>query len=192
MHKLNFILIATVGCSFLTSLSHGQDATVLLPAPATKLESLETNVGIVIIKASTEIGVLSVNTGVVSVKCREVTDETGRKERGIAVEIGQKGQLKDRMLIDNDELNPLLNGLGYLNKLETSVTSLNAFDAVYTTKGGFRIAALGNRRTGSIQFAVRDARLSLSPVLLSRQEMTQFCVYMDQAKKQLDLLGQKQ
>jgi len=193
MRKLHFIFIATVGCSLLMSPARGQDATAPLLVPATRLESFETNVGVVIIKATTEIGTVSVNSGVVSVKCREITDaDSGHKERGIAIEIIERGQSKERMLIDNEEVGPLLKGMDYLTKLDASVTPLNVFDAAYTTKGGFRIAVLGNRRTGSIQFTARDDRVIMAPVVFSRQEMTQFCSLMDQAKKQLDSLGQKQ
>ncbi len=189
------IFIAVVAGSLLPNASRAQDTNAAAPflIPATKLESFETNIGIVVIKATTEVGTVSANTGSVSIKCRENTDTgSGRKESGIAIEIFQRGQGKDRILIDYDELNPLLKGLDYLTKLDPSVSSLDTFDAGYNTKGGFRIAALGNRRTGSIQFAVRDIRINMSPVLFSRQEMNLFSSLMDQAKKQLDALGQKQ
>jgi len=59
-----------------------------------------------------------------------------------AVEIGRQGQFKDMMLIDYDELASPLNAIDYLSKLDVSVSSLNSFDAAYTTKGGFRPAQL--------------------------------------------------
>jgi hypothetical protein len=68
------------------------------------------------------------------------------------------------------------------------MTPLNSFDASYTTKGGFRVAALGSRRTGVIQFSVRDARVSMTPLIFSRQELTQFGTLVDQAKATLDSL----
>jgi hypothetical protein len=130
-----------------------------------------------------------VNAGVVSVKAKEFTDSgTGRKEQGVAVEITQKGQFKETMLIDYDELTSLLNNIEYLSKLDVSVTALNAFDAAYTTKGSFRIVALGTKRTGLVQFGVRNARTGAAPVLLSRDEMTRLWSFIDQAKKQLDAL----
>jgi len=184
-----------MSCSLLASVARGQETlttTAVLPPPATKLESVETNVGTVLIKGASEIGSVSANTGVVSVKCRVITDTTtGREERGLAIDIGEKG-LKDRMLMDYDEIAPLLKALDYLNKVDASATPLNAFDAVYTTKGGFRIAAMGARRTGSIQFSLRDARVSMAPVQFSRDEMNRFWTLVEQAKKQLDTLGKKQ
>ena len=76
---------------------------------------------------------------------------TGHKERGLAIEIVEKGQLKDRILIDDDEVAPLLKGIDYLSKMDSSVTPLNSFDAAFTTRGGLRLAAQGTRQEGPIQ-----------------------------------------
>ena len=171
-------LVAVVGCSLLAGVSRARETNVILFAPATRLEAFET---------------VSANAGLISVKCRENTDTSnGHKERGLAIEITQSGQRKDRMLIDYDELAPLLKGLDYLSKLDPTISSLDSFDAGYNTKGGFRVAALGNRRSGSVQFAVRDIRQDLGPVLLSRQDMGRFYTLVEEAKKQLDALDQKQ
>jgi hypothetical protein len=157
--------------------------------PATKLESIETNIGVVIIKAGSEMGSVAVNTGAVSVRAREVTDSsTGHKEQGLAIDVTPKGQPKDTMLIDYDEIAALVSGIDSLSKLNLSVTALNAFDAAYTTRGGFRISALGIKRTGAIQFSFREARVGSPPVLLSRDEMFRFLVLINQAKSTLDSL----
>jgi hypothetical protein len=189
MHRLKFVFILAVGCFLLNNLSRAQDTNVYPLAPATKLEALEMSIGTIIFKASTEMGVVSVNTGIVSVKAKESTDmSSGLKELGVAIDIRREGGFRELMLIDYDELGPLLSNIDYLSKLDFSVTALNAFDAAHTTKGGFRIAALGTRSTGLIQFGVRNARTSAIPVLFSRQNMTQFWTLIDQAKKQLDAL----
>jgi hypothetical protein len=153
------------------------------------LEAVQTNVGTLILKGTTDVGEVSVSTGIVVVKAKEFTDlSTGRKEQGVAVDIARKDLFKQTMLIDYDELSHLLESIEYLSKLDVSVTALNAFDAAYTTQGGFRIAALGTKRTGRIQFAVRDCRTTAVPVILSREEMTRLWSFIDQAKKQLDAL----
>ena len=176
-----------MGCSFLGNSSRAQDLSNYPLAPATRLEALGTNIGILIIKGSTDV-----NAGVVSIKAKEFTDSgTGRKEQGVAVDITMKGQPKETMLIDYDELTPLLNNIDYISKVDVSVTALNTFDAAYTTRGGFRIVALGTRRTGLVQFGVRNARTGTAPVLLSREEMTRLWGFIDQAKKQLDALSSR-
>jgi len=155
--------------------------------PATKLESFDTNISTVVIKATTQVGSLSVNSGIVSVRCREVTDASnGHKEQGIAIAIAQTGQDKDKLLIDYDEIHSLLSAIDYLNRLDFSVTPLNAFDATFTTKGGFQMAAVGAQRTSAIYFSVRDVRTTLAPVMFSRDEVSRFRALIDQAKTKLD------
>jgi hypothetical protein len=92
------------------------------------------------------------------------------------------------MLIDYDELDSLLDGLEYLGTLDWSVTPLPGFDAVYTTKGGFRAAAFGSRRTGSIEFAVRSIRVRTVPLVLTRDQLSQVRSLVQQGKAKLDSL----
>ena len=178
MRTLTLILSAVLGCSFLGHPAQAQVATTLVvaptPAPATKLEAFETNISTVIIKGTTEIGTISVNAGVVSVRCREITDTgSGHKEQGIALEFLLRDQPKDTLLIDYDEIASLSTAVDYLNKLDFSVTPLNFFDATYTTKGGFRVTAFGLRRSSTVQFSVRDARanMNMAPIALSLQDL---------------------
>ena len=90
--------------------------------------------------------------------------------------------------IDYDEISQLVNAINYITKLEVTVTPLNSFDAAYTTKGGFRIAALGTRRSGTVQFGVRDARIGGTPVVFSRDDMSRLSALIDQGKATLDSL----
>ena len=187
---LSLEVTLVIGVVGMTGSVLAQDATAPLLLPATKLESFETNVGILIIKGTTEVGSVSGTGGDVTVKCREVSDAaTGRKERGVALEIIEQGQLKDRLLIDYDELEPLLKGVDTLSKIDSSVTSLDSFDAAFTTRGGLRLAALGNRRTGSFRFGLRDLRQNLAPISFSREEMVRFSSLITEAKKRLDSIG---
>jgi hypothetical protein len=189
MRRSILILVAVLTCSSLTVSSPAQVDTIPPLAPATKLESFNTNISSVIFRATSELGSISVNRGVLEIKAREITDTaTGRKEQGMAMEIVQKGQAEDRLLLDYDEITSLSTAINYLTKLDVSMTPLNSFDASYTTKGGFRVAAIGSRRTGVIQFSVRDARVSMTPLIFSRQELTQFGSLVDQAKATLDSL----
>ena len=182
-------LLAVASCLLLSPASPAQDTNFVFPLPPTKMESLETNVGAIIIKASTDTGTVSANSGNLAVKYKETTDtSTGEKAQGIGIEMQRASEPRAVLLIDYDELAPLLTALDYFNRLDVSVTTLNSFDAAYTTKGGFRIAALGNRRTGQIQFGVRDMRIGSSPIALSREQMTHLWQLIDEAKRQLDIL----
>ena len=185
-------LVALSGLLFVQTFLRGQETNPPPVMALTKLEAFETNVGAIVLKATTDLGSVSTSSGVVSVRYKENTDtSTGRKEHGLAIEIARQFPPKDIMLIDDDELPSLLNAIDYLSKVDVGVTTLGSFDAAYTTKGGFRIAALGTRRTGIVQFGVRDVRTTfplLPPLPLTRDEMTRLWTLIDQAKQQLDAL----
>jgi len=182
-----FVVIAG-GCLLPAGASAQQTNTCPLP-PATKLEAFDTNADTVIIKATAPIGTVTARGGTVAVRCREITDAgTGRRESGIIIDLAFDTQLAITALIDYDELDALLDGLEYLGKLDWSVTSLPDFSANYTTKGGFRAAARGSRRTGNIEFDVRSTRLIGPRLALSRDELGQLRSLVDQAKAKLDSL----
>jgi hypothetical protein len=187
-----FISLGVLGLSISTIQAQAQFINILPPPPMTKLESFDTNTEVVILKASTDVGSISADSGVVAVKSKEMTDtSTGHKEQGIALEITPRGQARAVLLIDFDEIPSLVAAIDYINKLDVTVTPLTSFDAAYTTKGGFRIAALGTRNTGAVQFGVRDARTSSTPstpVTFSRDQMTRLSDLINQAKSILDSL----
>lgn len=177
------------GFLVLTTPAQTQLTSIYPAAPLTKLESFETNIEVVVLKATTDVGAISADAGAVGVKCKEMTDtSTGHKEQGIAIEITVRGQPRDVLLIDYDELATLVAAIDYISKLDVTVTPLAAFDAAYTTRGGFRIAALGTRNTGAVQFGVRDARIGSVPVTFSRDQMTRLSELINQAKGILDSL----
>jgi hypothetical protein len=189
MHRLIAVFVAVVGGWLPTGIARAQETNACLPVPATKLEAFETNTDTVIIKATAQVGTVQAPGGAVSVRFREITDAgTGRRQSGIVILITSGTQLDDVMLIDYDELSSLLDGMEYLGKLDWSVTSLPSFDAAYTTKGGFRAAALGSRRTGNIEFAVRSVRVNRAPLLLSRDQLAQLRSLVEQGKTKLDAL----
>jgi hypothetical protein len=189
MRRFIAVLIAVAGGSLLGGPARAQETNTCVLVPATKLEAFDTNTDTVIIKATAPIGTVPAHGGAVSVRCREITDVgTGHRESGILVDIRSGEQFEETMLIDYDELDSLLDGLEYLGQLDWSVTPLPGFDAVYTTKGGFRAAAFGSRRTGNIEFAVRSTRASRPPLLLSRDQLGQLRSWIGQAKTKLDSL----
>jgi hypothetical protein len=173
----------------LTGPAGAQETNGCLLVPATKLEAFETNTDTVIIKATAPIGTVPAHGGEVSVRCREITDAgTGHRESGIVVDIALGGPTESGLLVDYDELDSLVDGMEYLGKLDWSVTTLPDFLAVYTTKGGFRVVARGSRRTGNIEFDVRNTRANDPRLPLSRDQLGQLRSLVEQAKAKLDSL----
>ena len=189
MRRFIAVLMVVVARHYLGGAANAQETNFCLLLPATKLEAFETNTDTVIIKGTAPIGTVQGRGGDVSVRCREVTDAgTGRRESGIVVDLGLSGIGETGMLVDYDELDSLLDGLEYIGKLDWSVTPLPDFQAVYTTKGGFRADARGSRRTGNIEFEVRNIRINSPRLSLSRDQLGQLRSLVEQAKAKLDSL----
>jgi hypothetical protein len=181
--------LVILGSTLAVTTANAQITNPLPLAPATRLESLETNIAVIVIKTSAAEGSLSVDGGTITVSSREMTDaSTGRKEQGVAIEITQRERIKNTTLLDYDELVPLLNAINYLRQMEVPETDLNTFDATFTTKGGLRIAAFGGRRTGAVRYSIRDVRLGTTAVMLSRDDLLRFAGFLNQAKARLDSL----
>jgi hypothetical protein len=189
MRRFIAVWMVVAAGSFPDGVVYAQETNICFLLPATKLEAFETNTDTVIIKGTAPIGTVQARGGEVSVRCREITDAgTGHRESGIVVDLGLSGIGETGMLIDYDELDSLLDGLEYIGKLEWSVTPLPDFQAVYTTKGGFRAAARGSRRTGNIEFDVRNTRIDSPRLSLSRDQLGQLRSLVEQAKAKLDSL----
>ena len=187
MRRLMAVLIVVAGGSVLTGPARAQETNGCVLAPATKLEAFETNTDTVIIKATAPMGTVQVHGGEVSVRCREITDAgTGHRESGIVMDIAVGESIEAGLLVDYDELDSLVDGMEYLGKLDWSVTSLPDFQAVYTTKGGFRVVARGSRRTGNIEFDVRNLRFNYPKLPLSRDQLGQLRSLVEQGKAKLD------
>jgi hypothetical protein len=186
MYKSNVMLAVVVGWSLLAVESRAQETNAYPPAPATRLEVMETNTGTIIIKGTAPVGSVSVNAGSVSVTCKEDTDvSAGHKEYGIAITVSVANQFDDRTIVDYDELDSLLNAVDYLSKIDWTATSLASFNASYTTKGGFRIAAFSSKRASVIEFSIRGGHMGKG-ILLEQNHLAQFRGLIDQARRKLD------
>jgi hypothetical protein len=192
MKKLLAIATLLLAALLLADAVRAQTTNCCPLLPQTKLEGFETNTGSVILKATAPIGTVAASAGELSVRCREITDlGTGRREFGVVIAFAENSRSDEMCLIDYDELDSLQGALDYLNKVDWSVTSLPGFDAVYTTRGGFRVAAYGDRRSGGIGFAARNTRLLARPLQLSRDQLGQLRSVLDQARTKLDSLRQE-
>jgi hypothetical protein len=170
----------------------GQDTNAYAYPPATRLESFATNTDTVVIRGTAEIGVVVADAGAIAIKCREISDTaTGRKEVGISVDLNHNQQSKETRYIDYDELEPLINALAYLNKVDWSITALNSFDASISTRSGFRASAFSSKRSSAIEFAVRTAGTGNPPILLSRDQLAEFRGLLEQARTKLDSIQRK-
>jgi hypothetical protein len=181
MKNIHIILTAAF-CSLVLS-AQAQDTNSL----KTNLGVFETQTGTVLIKGYSQTGMLTVGTDVITVYCKESADiTTSHKADGLAIVISGNSSPRKRILVDYDELGSLLDSVNYLNKISYDVTPLSSFEASYSTKSGFRVAANSLRKQGTIQTSLEygdDLK-----ILLTTDQMTQYYRLIEQARKNLDTL----
>jgi len=188
MLKSKILPLAALACSLLALSSGAQDTNIYPAVPPTILETLEAAPGQLVVKATMEIGNFQAAPAIISVACKEDTvPGTSRKEHGIMIGIRINGLPDDHTVIDYDELGSLIAALNYLAQVNWSVTSLSSFNAVFQTKAGLRVATLGSKRAGQIEFSIRSSRMAKG-ILLPPDQVTQLRSLLEEAKRKLDSL----
>jgi hypothetical protein len=181
MNKLKIIL--TVAVCALACAAMAQDTNLI----TTHIGLFEARTGVVLIKGSGQLGSIPLGPAQLSVRSKETTDaNTGEKIYGLAIEIEGSQLAREIVLVDDDEVDSLLNGVNYLAKINYDVTTLPGFEASYTTKAGLRVIADSMRKEGGVLAFVQfgdGPRISLSSV-----QLTQFYGLISQGRKSLDAL----
>lgn len=176
-----FCIVLIAACCLPVFVSRAQDTN----APKTEIEVFEAQTNAVIVKGFSQTGSMSVGTAVISVRCKEsVNVNTGRKVYGLAVDFTEGNQPRERLFVDYDEIDSLLNGINYLVKITYDVTPLPGFEACYSTKSGLRVVAYSSRRQGGIQTFLQYS--DHPRMALTSDQMTQFHGLIGQAKDTLD------
>jgi hypothetical protein len=162
----------------------------------TKLEELLEKAGAVVVKGTTGVGSVSGLRGTAFVTSWEILDaRSGRREYGISIEIRENAQAErerergDVAYVDYDELDPLINGLDHLLKLDNTATKLSTFEAQYRTNGYlsvFRFNTTGGYGTAVSAGGRRGTRLILRPTGL-----VEFRDMLKSAKAVIDEARQK-
>ena len=187
MQKTILILAIALGSLLLPKAAHAQDTNPIPVVPQTRLEALGTNVGTIIVRATSPVGTVAASGGALTVKCKDFTDAgTGRREMGLSIDFILGNEREDVLLIDYNEITPFLSAIDYLSNVGWSVTSFPIFDASFTTRGGFRLAAFGGRRSGAIEYTARTIHYNVAPLQLSLDQMAQLRALVAQGKATLD------
>lgn len=185
MRSIPFILIAL--CSALALQAGAQVST---NAPATVIESFEQQTDILIVKGFGDIGSVSTEGGVVSVRCKESDNPlTNSKLYGIAVGI-DLNQAHGYLVVDYDEMDSLIRALDFIGKISYDVTPMQGFDASFTTRSGLRIGAHTERRQSGIQLFLQFDDTPKIP--LTSDQFTQLQNLIVQAKTSLDATKNKE
>ena len=183
-------LIALLPVSAVCLLAVTASAQVTTNLPPTLIQNFELQTDAVIVRGFQNSGSMTTSAGMVSIRCKEsVNVNTGRRQFGIALILEEGASHRDVLIVDYDELEPLLNGLDYLGTIGHGVTAMPAFDATFTTKSGLRIAAHSDRAQGGMQDFLQFGSEPRIP--LTADQFTQFRNLIGQAKATLDTVQQK-
>ncbi len=186
MYRFAFLLIIILAT---TCAVHAQQPQLPLPPiePLTKLEALESQVGVVLIKNYTFIGSVSGLGGITIVTSYEFVDaQTGRKEYGIGVEVREssRSERDARTYVDYDEIDALLRGLDQIIKIERSTTMEN-FEAQYRTRGELTVSTF-IRPNGTLLAEVAIGLYRKAAVTISTGKLADFRKMIADAKTTLD------
>lgn len=177
MKLLNCLFIA-LACGF-AGTATAQDTNSL----KTEIGWFETRTNVVIIKSYGPVGEIALGAQELSVRCKQTVDtSTGEKVYGLVIEC-EGSTLSERLLVDDDEVDSLMNAVIYLAKINFDAAPLPGFEASYTSKAGLRVIAHGDHRDGGVQAYVQLGDGPRTP--LSAVQMSQLYGLLDQGRKSL-------
>jgi hypothetical protein len=118
--------------------------------PRTKLEELEERYGAVIIKGFTRITTVEVKgVRIDAVEMRDMGNVARAKGLVISLREGGERPNENRAFVDYEELDPLLNAIDTMARVDETVTRLPGFEAKYKTLGDLEIAVFRQTRSGT-------------------------------------------
>lgn len=160
--------------------------------PRTKLEDLEDRHGTVIIKGFTRITTVEVRG--VRLDAIEMRD-TGKTMRsngvvvakGLVVVLREGGERPDdnRAFVDYEEIDPLLNAIDAIGRVDETATKLVGFEAKYKTLGDLEISVFRQTRSGTAVI-LSTGICDRATQTLSLDDLAKFKAMVQEAKARLD------
>jgi hypothetical protein len=160
-------------------------------APRNKLEEYEARVDSILFKGQTWTGLLRAQNGSARVEAIEIRDaRDSTRATGVVVTINSPEPADSppeiRVMIDYEELNPLIAAFDTLIKADDSITKLAHFEARYRTHGDFEIMTFKEVAGGAIAAAVEGGFYDRKRLFMNLDELTKLRWMIAQAKDKLD------
>ena len=154
--------------------------------PRTALEALEDKYTTVLLKGFTRITTVEVKgVRMDAVEMHELGN-SARVKGAVIVLRDTGGRLEDnRAFIDYDELDPLLNAIDTLSRLDESSTKLAGFEGRYRTKGDFEIQVFRQTRSGNA-VVLQTGICELATTSLTLDELAKVRALLQEVKARLD------
>ena len=154
--------------------------------PRTKLEALQERHSTVIIKGFTRITTLEVvGVRIDAVEMREMGNVS--RAKGIVVVLREGGERpkEDRAFVDYEEIEPLLNAIDAVSRVDETTTKLPGFEAKYRTIGDLEITVFRQTRSGTAVI-VTTGICDHARATLSFDDLAKIRAMIQEAKARLD------
>lgn len=157
--------------------------------PRTKLEAINERYSTVIVKAYIRITTVEVNGVLVdAVDMREMSGAA--RARGLVISVqGSAGgrQNNNRAFIDYDEIDPLLNAIDTMVRVDETTTRTPGFEARYKTPGDLEIGVFRQTRSGTAVILTAGI-CDRSTQTMTLDELAKVKAMIQEAKARLDEL----
>ena len=158
------------------------------PEPRTKLEALEDRYTSIVLRGYTRITTTEVRgVRVDAVEMREMGNVA--RAKGVIVVLREaEGRVKDnRAFIDYEELDPLLNAIDALSKVDETTTKLAGFEAHYKTLGDLEIRVFRQTSRGTA-VQLQTGICELATTALTLDDLARFRAMILEAKTRVEEL----
>jgi hypothetical protein len=154
--------------------------------PRTNLERFEDLHSTVIIKGFTRIMTVEVRgVRVDAVEMRELSSTARIKGLAIVLREGGERPNDNRAFMDYDEIDPLLNAIDAISRIDETATKLVGFEARYKTLGDLELAVFRQTRSGTA-VSLTTGICDRATQNLSLDDLAKFKAIIQEAKARLD------
>jgi hypothetical protein len=154
--------------------------------PRTKLEAIEDRHSTVVIKGFTRITTVDVRgVRIDAIEMRELGNVA--RAKGLVVVLREGGERPDdnRAFVDYEEIDPLLNAIDAISRVDETATKLVGFEAKYKTQGDFEIGVFRQTSRGTA-VVLTTGICDRATATLSLDDLAKIRAMIQEAKSRLD------
>jgi hypothetical protein len=154
--------------------------------PRTKLEALDDRHSTVIIKGFTRITTLDVaGVRIDAVEMREMGNVSRAKGLAVVLREGGERPREDRAFVDYEELDPLLNAIDAISRVDETMTKLAGFEGKYRTLGDLEITVFRQTRSGTAVI-ISSGICDRARATMTLDDLSKIKAMIQEAKMRLD------
>jgi hypothetical protein len=154
--------------------------------PRTKLEAIEERHSTVVIKGFTRITTVDVRgVRIDAVEMRELGNVA--RAKGLVVSLREAGERPDenRAFVDYEEIEPLLNAIDAMSRVDETATRFVGFEALYKTQGDLEVGVFRQTRSGTAAI-MSTGICDRATAPLSLDDLAKVRAMIQEAKARLD------